>query len=152
MPDAIETDLVASGIADAIWTLDGEPWDSIAIGGSCGPATCTLEVVGSRADADDVDLWTFAASPSGDAVEIASSDLGAIPAALRADLDRLGRRLADPKPIAELVLASARWLPPPDESTFLLAYRSGNEEGSCRLDLAIDVVAQRVTSQRATDC
>ena len=152
VPDELETDAVASAIADAIWTFDGQPWSAMAIGASCGAASCTVEVVGTRDDASGEDLWTFEAVPDEEDVELIASDLTATPDDIVSELDRVARQLVPIGTLDDLALASTRWLAPPDNGAFVLAYRSGNEEGSCAVDIALDPIAPRIVSSEATDC
>ena len=51
-----------------------------------------------------------------------------------------------------MLLANACWLPPPDDGRFVLAYRSGGEEGSCGLDVTLDVAAGVVVEQAPVGC
>jgi len=152
VPDEVETDAVAAAIADAIWTFDAQPWSAVSAGGSCGPTTCTVELVGTREGSDGEDLWSFDVNPAGGSVALAQRELGAVPNEVRDDLDALARSLAQGGELDDLVLASVTWLAPPDETAFSLAYRSGNEEGSCAVDIVLDPVARRVLETQATDC
>ena len=152
VPDEVETQAVAAAIADAIWTFDGQPWSALSTGGSCGPAACTVELVGTREGSDGEDLWSFDVNPGDGSVALAQRELGAVPNEVRDDLDTLTRSLAQGGELDDLVLASVTWLAPPDETAFTLAYRSGNEEGSCAVDIVLDPVARRVLETRATDC
>jgi len=152
VPDEVETAAVAAAIADAIWTFDAQPWSAVSAGGSCGPTTCTVELVGTREGSDGEDLWSFDVNPAGGSVALAQRELGAVPNEVRDDLDALARSLAQGGELDDLVLASVTWLAPPDETAFSLAYRSGNEEGSCAVDIVLDPVARRVLETQATDC
>jgi len=152
VPDEVETAAVAAAIADAIWTFDAKPWSAVSAGGSCGPTTCTVELVGTREGSDGEDLWSFDVNPAGGSVALAQRELGAVPNEVRDDLDALARSLAQGGELDDLVLASVTWLAPPDETAFSLAYRSGNEEGSCAVDIVLDPVARRVLETQATDC
>ena len=52
-----------------------------------------------------------------------------------------------------LGLTSVRWLPPPDETQFVLSYRFGDEErSSCGNDLTVDAVAPGIVSDLTLDC
>ena len=151
VPDELETDEIAAAVTEQIWTFDGEPWPEIAIGGSCGPETCTLEVGGIPAGALGEDLYTFDVAPATSAVELVSADLRGFPQSLLATLDEMARAdLDDPPP--DLALVSASWLPPPDDGRFVLAYRSGGEEGSCQLNVTLDARTGSVLSQEALSC
>lgn len=153
VPDALETDAVASALADAIWTLDGRPWSTMAAGGSCGPETCTLEVSGAAAGAETDDLWVFDVEPGTGAVRVASAELRSLPAGLAADLDGLVRSLVGPAALEGLFVTSTRWIPPPAEGRFVLSYRSGGEEGgSCGTDLTVDALAPEIVSDLALAC
>ncbi len=152
VPDELETDAVASAIADAIWTFDGQPWSAMAIGASCGAPSCSVEVVGTRDDASGEDVWTFEAVPDEEDVELIASDLTATPDDVVTELDRVARQLVPIGTLDDLALASTRWLAPPDNGAFVLAYRSGNEELSCAVDIALDPIAPRIVSSEATDC
>jgi hypothetical protein len=151
VPDELETDEIATAVAEQIWTFDGEPWPEIAIGGSCGPETCTLELGGTPAGALGEDLYTFEVTPATSTVELASADLRGFPEPLLATLDEMARADLDDPP-ADLALVSASWLPPPDDGTFVLAYRSGGEEGSCQLNVTLDVRTGSVLEQEALSC
>jgi hypothetical protein len=60
-----------------------------------------------------------------------------------AELDRLVRERYDGD-LEDFALATVRWLPPPDEGRFILAYRSGGEEGSPAIDLEFDAASGEV--------
>jgi hypothetical protein len=153
VPDALETDAVASALADAIWTLDGRPWATVAAGGSCGPETCTLEVSGAGAGAEADDLWVIDVEPGTSAVRVASAELRSLPAGLAADLDGLVRSLVDPAALDGLFVTSVRWIPPPAEGRFVLSYRSGGEEGSsCGTDLTVAALVPEIVSDLAIAC
>jgi hypothetical protein len=151
VPDELETDPIATALAEQIFTFDGEPWPAIVIGGSCGPETCTLEVAGTPDGALGEDLYSFSVTPSTGEAELVSADLRGFPEAMLGDLDLMVRRsLDDPGSVVELL--SVSWLPPPDDGRFVLAYRSGGEEGSCVLNVTLDAISEEVVSQEATDC
>jgi hypothetical protein len=138
VPDEIETDAVAAAVAAAVVTLGGEPWDALAIGGACGPEWCTLDVAGTRDGEDVADAWTLAVFRSGDEVEVVETDLHLLPDGVADRLDTLARGSEASAALDGLLLASVRWLPPPDEERFVLAYRAGDEEGSCERDVTLD--------------
>jgi hypothetical protein len=151
VPDELETDAIAAAVAEHIYTFDGEPWSEIVAGGSCGPETCTLEVGGTPDAALGEDLYAFSVTPSTGAVELVSADLRGFPADMLEELDLMVRRdLDDPGSVVELL--SASWLPPPDDGVFELAYRSGGEEGSCALNITLDVRSGSVLEREALDC
>ena len=152
VPDELETEAVAAAVADAIWTIDGESWSTMSIGGSCGPQTCTLEVAGA-AVADGEDLWVFEATPATGAVEVVSAELRSLPPELVGRLDQLTRSLFPPVNVDGLALTNVRWLPPPDETQFVLSYRFGDEErSSCGADVTVDAVVPGVVSDLSLDC
>jgi hypothetical protein len=152
VPDQLETDEIAAALADSIWTFDGRPWDTIVAGGSCGPEACTLELAGSSAGALGDDAWAFEVTPAYASVEPISVELMAFPADVAPQLDDLARNLVPAADVEGMLLANARWLPPPDEGRFVLAYRSGGEEGSCGLDVTLDAVAGVVVEQAPVGC
>jgi hypothetical protein len=153
VPDELETDAIADAVADAIWTFDGEPWDTILIGGSCGEAECLLEVSGARDGVDGDDLWTFTVDPAQGAVSLEGTELRAIPPEVVADLDRLARSLLDEADVAGMSLTTAAWEPPPDGDRYRMSYRSGGEEGSCGLDVVLGARQREIVDQRAVgDC
>ena len=151
VPDGIETPAIAADVADAIWTFDGEPWSTLSIGASCGPETCTLDVGGSRADDLGEDLWTFSVEPASGQVSVIDSQLGSVPNDVVQLADEAVRARSSGAQVAELVIGSASWLPPPD-GRLVLAYRSGDEEGSCQRDVSVDMTSGRVELEREADC
>ena len=152
VPDQLETDAIATALAERMWTIDGEPWATVSVGGSCGPVRCTVEIGGSRAGGEGEDLWIFEVIPAGGEIAVIDTNLRSVPSETADAVDRLARA-TDPRiDDAGLLLVSVRWLPPPDDETFELSYRSGNEEGSCELELAVDVGSGEVVSRSATDC
>jgi hypothetical protein len=152
VPDALETDAIATALAGAIWTFDGRPWTTTAVGGSCGPATCTLEIAGARADLAGDDLWAFAISPATGAVEVVAAQLRALPAELPIAVDELVRAADADESLAGLLLASLTWLPPPEDGRFLASYRSGGEEGSCGVDVTLDAVSALIVAEQGLGC
>lgn len=152
VPDQLETDAIATALAQRLWTIDGEPWTTMSIGGSCGPVRCTLDVAGSRPGSLGEDLYAFEIIPAGSEVAPISTDLRSLPPDVAAILDRLAREAEARIDRDGLLLASARWLPPPDHETFELSYRSGNEEGFCELELALDVASEEVEALSADGC
>jgi len=151
VPDGIETPAIAADIAGAIWTFGGEPWSTMSIGGSCGPSTCTLDVSGSRPGELGEDVWTFSVEPASGQVSVIDSQLASVPpdvvelAALAVRASGLGAQVAD------LAIGSVSWLPPPD-GRLVLAYRSGDEEGSCQRDVSVDMTSGSVELEREVDC
>jgi len=152
VPDELETDAVATALAEAIWTVDGRPWSKVAASGSCGPSTCTVELSGAPEGAQGDDLWVFDATPETGSVQPQSTDLRSIPTDLVDSLDRFARSSVARGIIDPLILTNVRWLPPPDDGQFVLSYRSGGEEGSCGVDLTVDAVAADVVSGGSFDC
>lgn len=152
VPDRLETEHIAEALAAAIWTFGGDPWTTMAFGGSCGPDTCTLEAAGTRPDTLGEDLWVFEIDPGSGRVSVVAATLAALPTQLEAPVDALARNLSGPDRLAGLVLASVRWLPPPDGGRLVLSYRSGGEEGSCGVDLTVDATVPAVIDERPMGC
>ncbi len=151
VPSELQTDAIAGAVAGAIWTVDGEPWTTMAIGGSCGPEECTLDVAGSRPDAAGEDAWTFSVTPATDAVIVIGAQLGSVPAAVASRADAMARESVGAG-LDGLVLSSVSWLPPPDDGRLVLAYRAGGEEGSCRRDVTVDSRGGGVILMKSLDC
>jgi hypothetical protein len=147
VPDELQTDSVAASIADAIWTIDGEPWDAVLIDASCGESSCLIDVAGTREGAAGDDVWTFGQTATG-GVEllVEGVQLHAIPESVVADLDRQARSLLGAD-VEGMVLTAATWQPPPNADEFALSYRSGGEEGSCGMDLVLDAARGEITDQ-----
>lgn len=152
VPDVLQTEAIATLLADAMWTFDGGAWDATSIGGSCGSNTCTLEVAGSRNDGVGEDLWIFEVDASTGEVNVVSAELRALPEDLVADLDALARAEGDGGALDDLLLTTARWLPPPQEDSFALSYRSGGEEGSCAAELTVDARTGTIVDEDYTNC
>ncbi|MGI8998223.1 MAG: hypothetical protein ACR2GO_00715 [Candidatus Limnocylindria bacterium] len=152
VPDQLESEAIAGTLADMIWTYGGEPWTTMAIGGSCGPQTCTLDVAGTRPGSLGEDLWVFDVTPDDGSVSVASANLAALPSEIVTPLDELARTLFPPDQLDDLILSSVRWLPPPMEQHFTLSYRSGGEEGSCGAEITLDVATPAVTEKVFFDC
>jgi hypothetical protein len=149
VPDELETTEIATAVAESVWTLGGEPWAIVAIGGSCGASTCDLEVAGAPARGAGEDLYLFRIDPgTGDVELVQSVLLGLEPAHVEA-LDRFARDRWGGD-LDDYALATARWLPPPDDGRFVLAYRSGGEEGSPGIDLLVDLDAGTVEEMPAS--
>jgi hypothetical protein len=151
VPEELRTDAIASAAAELLWTFDGAPWTSITAGGSCGTDTCTLELAGAPDGAAGEDVWVLDVQPSTGTVMVASADLHGLPTDALEGLDRAARGAAGGDLPDDLLLAGARWLPPPDPG-FVLAYRSGDEEGSCAADVVLDATATTVEDLTATGC
>jgi hypothetical protein len=146
VPDALQTRPIAMAVADALWTWDGHPWQTLVIGGACGPSSCSLEVAGSP-DGTGTDLYTFQIDPMDGTVTEVASDLHGYPAALDAELQAVAEAKAATM-VAGLAFASASWLPPPDIGRYWVAYRSGGEEGSPGVDLLVDLAGGTVLKHR----
>jgi hypothetical protein len=155
-PGGVPTELqdagIAAELAERLWTFDGQPWNAIAAGGSCGPSTCTLELSGGTEATEGEDAWVFAIDPASGAVEVTSADLHAVPDETAAALDRWARALDADEVLDGLLFTAVRWLPPPAEDRFRLAYRSGDEEGSCSVDLELDAAEGRITEVTPSGC
>lgn len=151
VPDELETDAIASAVAAAIWTYTGRPWTTMAASGSCAPETCTLELAGAVPGSQGDDLWIFSVDPTEAAVEVTTAELRALPKELMPSLDTLARFLLADQ-LNGLLLTNARWLPPPDDGLFELAFRGDGEEGSCMIDLTLDVVAEAIVGVPRGNC
>ena len=137
VPDELEIDPVAAAIAAQIWTWDGQPWQTLSVGGACGPSACDVEVAGSTDGMAGSDLYAFTIDRTTGEATLELSDLHAYPAALDEELDEMARAEAGDA-LADMAFVSARWLPPPDQGRFWLAYRTGGEEGAPGLDLLLE--------------
>jgi hypothetical protein len=144
VPDQLETDAIAAAVAERLWTWDGEPWDGLSIGGACGPEGCSLDVAGSPGGGAGTDLYSFSIDPAAGDVEMTASDLHGYPPALESELDAIARAALAADQLRGLRLSGGRWLPPPDEGRYWLAYRSGGEEGAPGVDVLLDHVSRRV--------
>lgn len=153
VPSEVQTPAVADALARTVWTVDGTPWETMAIGGFCGPSTCTLDLAGAHLGRAGEDLWTVEVTLATGDVTPVVSDVRSLPWDLVDDLDRLARSLDDDGGLGPMVLASARWLPPPAEpGRFVLSYRSGGEEGSCAREILIDADDGEIVEQGASGC
>jgi len=148
VPDELETPGIAAAVAEQVWTFAGAPWQTVAIGASCGPERCTLDVAGTPEGGAGEDLYTFSIVPASGAVSLLVADLHGYPTALDAELDAVARRGLDAERLAGLKLLGARWLQPPESGRFVLSYRSGGEEGSGALDVVIDLPSHTVLEVR----
>ena len=103
---------MAAAVADQLWTWDGQPWQTLSVGGACGAAECSLEVAGSTDGMAGADLYASVIDRATGEVTLELSDLHAYPATLgdgaRRDGAHRSRRRAD-----GLGLRLRRWLPPP---------------------------------------
>jgi hypothetical protein len=151
VPEAIETPAIAADIADAIWTFGGEPWSTMSIGGSCGPSTCTLDVGGGLPDGLGEDVWTFSVDTTTGRVSVIDAQLGSVPPDVVELAEQAVRASSLGAQVAALTIGSASWSAPPD-GRLVLAYRSGDEEGSCQRDVSIDMTSGSVELRREVDC
>jgi hypothetical protein len=152
VPDQLETDAIASALAAATWTFDGQPWTTMAVSGSCGPEACTVELAGARPGSHGDDVWIFDVRPAQGLVSVTTAELRGMPNELLPSLDELARSLAPPASLDGLLLTSAKWLPPPEIGRFVLAYRGEGEEGSCAVDLTLDAVTPRIIGDVSPSC
>lgn len=153
VPDVVESASWADALARSIWTVDGAAWDAAAIGGFCGPSSCTLDIAGSHDGRAGEDLWTLELDLASGAIRVLVADVRSLPGELVEALDRLARELAEPTTLDAMTLANARWLPPPaPDGRFVLSYRSGGEEGSCAREITVDAVRPEVIEAHATGC
>lgn len=142
VPDQLETPAIADAIAAGIQTIGGDPWATIAIGGSCGPQSCGVEVAGAPSESTGEDLYIFSVDTGSGHVELVDATLAGLAPELVTELDALARATA-PDRLKDVVLASARRVvSEPDR--FVLSYRSGGEEGSPRLDVLLDAASGAV--------
>ena len=153
VPEELQTEEVAAAVADVLWTLEGEPWETISAGGSCGAGDCILELAGSSAGGpEQEDVWVLSIAPEGAEVEVVTADLHAVPSEAVEALDRMARGADSDGALDDLLLTSVRWQPPPDASRFMLAYRSGDEEESCSMDVQLDIETVTVTEVASSGC
>lgn len=153
VPEAVQTPALAGAIADAVWTIDGTPWDTLAIGGFCGSATCTLDLAGTHLGRAGEDLWTVEIDLGSGRVEPIVAEVRSLPGELVDALDRQARSLDEDGELGPMELSTARWLPPPAEAgRFVLSYRSGGEEGSCSREILLDADEGRIVERSATGC
>jgi len=147
VPDQLETDAIAAAVADQVWTFDGTPWAVMSIGGSCGPATCTLEIGGTPAGAVGEDLYVLDVTPSSGSVEVVEASLRGLSQDVVDRLDREARAAWHGSDLGGLALTSVGWQVPPNASEFVLSYRSGGEEGTPGIDLVLDVTSGTATER-----
>jgi hypothetical protein len=145
VPDQLQTEQIAAAVANQLWTWDGEPWPELVIGGSCGSSTCSLEVAGTPPDAAGADLYVLSVDPATATVSVDSSDLHGYPAQVDGQLKAIATQMAA-SAIRGLRFASAQWIPTAP-GRYLLAYRSGGEEGSPGVDLLIDARSRMLLDQ-----
>jgi hypothetical protein len=152
VPAELQSEAIAAAVADVVWTFDGSPWPAIAAGGTCGSDTCTLELAGAAAGSVGEDVWVLRVDPTNGSVAVEHADLHAVPTPLANRLDAHVRESGLDLPLDDLLVTSVRWRPPPDEGTFELSYRSGNEEGSCALELEVDARTGDIATADASGC
>jgi len=144
VPDQLETEEIAAGIAAQAWTWDGEPWETISLGASCGPGACSLDLAGAPAGEQGTDLYSFTVDPASGEVQLEATDLHGHPSALQELLDAAARAAIGAERLEGMALVGSRWLPPPQTDRYWLAYRSGGEEGSPGLDVLLDASSGEV--------
>ena len=152
VPAELQDPRIAAELAARLWTFDGEPWDAIAAGGACDASGCSLELSGGTDATDGEDVWRFSIDTSSGAVEVVDADLHAVPDDTAAALDRWVRALDAGGPLDGLRATAVRWLPPPAQDRFRLAYRSGDEEGACSVDVELDAATGRIIESSSTGC
>ena len=151
VPDELQTDAIAGELADLIWTVDGEQWSTMSVGGSCGAQMCALEIAGAHPDSQGDDVWAFEIAPDSEGVEVVSTELRSLTPDRVDQLDEMTRSMFPG--LESQNLTSARWLPPPDDSQFVLSYRDSSEERSgCGADITVDAVMRTIVSDLALDC
>jgi hypothetical protein len=150
--EELQTDAIAAAVADTIWTLQGDPWDTISTAGACEGAQCTLELAGSATGDAGEDVWVLAVDPATAEVTVIDADLHGIPLEAADTIDRLARSVEGGDALDGLLLTSVRWHAPPDDQSFALAYRSGDEEQSCSMDVRLDIVSLELTEVSASGC
>lgn len=150
VPERIQTAEVAGQVAAMLWTIDGRPWEVGSAGASCNFDSCTLELGGRGPGMAGEDVWTFDVGRG--PVALVSADLHALPPELAERLDEAARAADDEGLLEGLIATSARWLPPPDEGRFVVAYRSGDEEGSCAREATVDLASGEVEISEGTGC
>lgn len=152
VPSELQDTDIAARLAEGLWTFDGEPWDAIAAGGACDGSTCSLELSGGTEVSGGEDVWIFSIDLTSGAVDVVDADLHAVPDETAAALDRWARALDTDGMLDGLRTTAVRWLPPPAVDRFGLAYRSGNEEESCSVDLELDARAGRLVQMVPSGC
>lgn len=152
VPDELQDPAIAAELVERLWTFDGEPWDAIAAGGACDASACSLELSGGTDASGGEDVWVFAIDLTSGTVQVVDADLHAVPDDTAAALDRWARALDADGLLDGLLYTAVGWLPPPAEDRFRLAYRSGNEEESCSIDLELDAATGRITQVSPSGC
>jgi hypothetical protein len=144
VPDQLETQEIAAAIAAQAWTWDGELWETISLGGSCGTSGCSLDLAGAPPGEQGTDLYSFSVDPGTGEVQLLASDLHGHPVALQEQLDAAARAGLGADVLDGMELVASRWLAPPQRDRYWLAYRSGGEEGSPGLDVLLDAASGEV--------
>lgn len=152
VPAQLQTEAIAEAVAGAVWTFGGEPWTAMTASGSCGASACHLELAGAPAGSAGEDVWAFEVDPTDGAIDVLTADLHGLPAVLVEDLEARVREAAGDRLGGDLLLTAVRWLPPPDDGVFRLAYRSGDEEGSCSADVTFDAAAGSIEDIETDGC
>ena len=152
VPAELQDAGIAAALAEQLWTFDGEPWNAIAAGGTCDASACSLQLSGGTDAGGGEDVWVFGIDLTSGTVEVVSADLHAVPEDTAAALDRWVRALDGDGLLDGLLHTAVRWLPPPAEDRFRLAYRSGNEEESCSIDLELDAATGRISEVSPSGC
>ncbi|MGH2456780.1 MAG: hypothetical protein ACRDHD_11060, partial [Candidatus Limnocylindria bacterium] len=144
----LQTEAIAAEVAASLWTWSGRSHPQLQVAGACGPTTCSLEVAGTPVGAAGTDLYVFLVTPSSGAVRLEAADLHGYPAELDAALDDLVRAQVPAERLAGLAMTAAGWQAPPLLGQFVVAYRSGGEEGSPAVDVVVDLFQGAVLEVR----
>ncbi len=146
VPDILQTNAIATSVADQLWTWSGEPWATVTIGGACGDAACSLDVAGTPQDVERTDQYSFTILPDSGDVQLTDANLQGLPASLVSQLDAVARDQLTSGELEGLALLAAAWLLPAQDDHYRLAYRSGGEEGAPGVDVIVDRAAGTVLS------
>jgi hypothetical protein len=92
------------------------------------------------------DVYSFRIAAGSAVVSVVQADLHAFPELVDLQLDTLVRARIDAARLQGLALVGDTWLRPPDAGRYVLAYRSGGEEGSPGLDVLVDLPGGEVLS------
>ena len=96
--------------------------------------------------------YGLSVDPATAEVTVVEADLHGVPAEIAAAVDTVARSAEGGAALDGLLLTSVRWHAPPDEGTFALAYRSGDEEESCSMDVELDIETVTVTEVDSSGC
>jgi hypothetical protein len=118
---------IANVLADTIYTYDGQPYQRVYFGGSCGepPTLCDLTMTGVppfTADPEVGDGYYWEVRPQIPLVTLTDAGLGGFPREIVDSLDTLARSLDTEGRIGDRTLQSAQWAFPPPDDAFLLSY------------------------------